>query len=262
MRVGIIGFGYVGQAIGWSYRNKADLVIRDLKLADSASLEQFTSCDAIFICVPSPATKDGHCDTTILESVLKDLLFVNINKQIPIISKVTAPPSVYARLQKEYPNLIYCPEFLTAANNVADYANAKYFVLGGEFVWCEKARTVIREGVALTHNKFIITDIKTASLYKYMMNSYLATKVTFMNDFKALADAEGVEWVDLKTLTTYEDRIGHTHMDVPGTDGQFGWSGACFPKDISAIILEAIDKGVDFELMDRVEQINRKHRKL
>jgi UDPglucose 6-dehydrogenase len=261
MRIGIIGFGFVGQAIGWSYQHKAELVIRDPKLVDSASLDQFVDCDAIFICVPSPSTEDGHCDTTILEDTLKELLFVNINKQIPIISKVTAPPSVYTRLQQEYPNLVYCPEFLTAANNVADYANSNYFVLGGNYDWCVKARTAIHQGVPLVHNKFTIVDIKTASLYKYMMNTYLATKVTFMNDFKLLADAEGVAWDDLKHLSKADNRIGNTHMNVPGPDGQYGWGGGCFPKDVAAIIMEAIDKNVDFELLDRVETINKKHRR-
>jgi UDPglucose 6-dehydrogenase len=265
MSVGIIGFGYVGQAIGWAHRH-SDPVTRDPKLKDSALLDQFTDCDGIFVCVPSPAVdstlEDGRCDTSILEQTLKELLFANINKQIPIICKTTAPPSVYARLQEEYPNIVYCPEFLTAANNVADYSNAAYFVLGGRHKWCEKARDIIREGVPLSRDKFIITDIKTASLYKYMMNSYLATKVTFMNDFKLLADAEGVDWHDLKTLTTYEARIGKTHMDVPGPDGQYGWGGGCFPKDVAAIIAEAIDKSVDLELLERIETINKKHRRL
>jgi UDPglucose 6-dehydrogenase len=262
MRIGIIGFGYVGQAIGWSYQYKAELVIRDPKLVDSASLDQLASCDAIFVCVPSPSTEDGHCDTAILEDTLKELLFVNINKQIPIISKVTAPPGVYARLQQEYPNLVYCPEFLTAANNVSDYANSNYFVLGGDYDWCVKARAVIHQGVSLVHDQFTIVNIKTAALYKYMMNTYLAAKVTFMNDFKLLADAEGVEWNDLKYLSTTDKRIGNTHMDVPGPDAQYGWGGGCFPKDVAAIIMEAIDLGVDFELLDRVETINKKHRKL
>jgi UDPglucose 6-dehydrogenase len=83
-----------------------------------------------------------------------------------------------------------------------------------------------------------------------------------MNDFKLLADAEGVEWDNLKSLAIMDDRIGYTHMDVPGPDGQYGWGGGCFPKDVAAIITEAIDKGVDFELLERIETINRKHRRL
>ena len=264
MRIGIIGFGYVGGAIAWAHRDQ-DIIIRDPKLKASADLNKFVDCDAVFVCVPSPCVdptlENGKCDTSILEQTLKELLFVLINKQIPIICKTTAPPSVYARLQKEYPNIVHCPEFLTAANNLTDYMNTEYFVLGGQYDWCVKAREVIHLGVSVTHDRFIITDIKTAALYKYMMNSYLATKVTFMNDFKLLADAEGIDWNDVKTLITYEDRIGKSHMDVPGPDGQFGWGGACFPKDIAAIIEESIELGLDFELMQRVESINKKHRK-
>jgi UDPglucose 6-dehydrogenase len=114
----------------------------------------------------------------------------------------------------------------------------------------------------MVQEKFLLTDIKAASLYKYIMNSYLAVKVSFMNDFKMLADAEGVNWHDIKTLTTYDSRIGYTHMNVPGPDGQYGWGGGCFPKDVAAIIEEAIDHDLDFELLQRVESINKTHRKL
>lgn len=261
MKIGVIGFGYVGQAIAWAHRNH-DLIIRDPKLDHSASLDKFTNCNGIYVCVPSPSTEDGHCDSSLLEQTLKELLFVIIDKPIPIICKTTAPPSVYERLQKEHPNIVHCPEFLTAANNTADYQNADYFVLGGNKDWCEKARDVIHHGVPLVHQKFLITDIKTAALYKYMMNSYLATKVTFMNEFKNLADAEGVEFNKLTELTVWEDRIGRTHMQVPGSDGQFGWGGMCFPKDIAAIQMEALDLNTELELLGRVEDINKKHRRL
>ena len=83
-----------------------------------------------------------------------------------------------------------------------------------------------------------------------------------MNDMYKLAKAEGIEYNKLKELTLYDDRIGYTHMDVPGPDNEFGWGGMCFPKDIAAIQMEAIDLGVDMELLDRVESINKKHRKI
>ncbi len=265
MKIGIIGFGYVGQAIGWAYRNH-DMVIRDPKMEDSASLDKFVDCDAIFICVPSPPKgdlhEDGHCDSSILEQTLKELLFVNISRQIPIISKTTAPPSVYKKLQKEYPNLVHSPEFLTQAESVRDYANARYCVLGGDYDGCVKARKVIQEGRRLTHDKHIITSIETAALYKYMMNSYLETKLTFMNDWAKISKAVGVSLEDLGFIAAHDDRIGTTHMDVPGPDGQYGWGGSCFPKDIAAILSEALDHNIELELLGRVEDINKKHRKL
>lgn len=262
MKIGIIGFGFVGSAVGWAYRN-IDLVIRDPRLQDSASLDKFVDRDAIFICVPSPSTEDGHCDTSILEQVLKELLFVTIqNPKVVLISKSTAPPGVYKRLQQEYPNLIYAPEFLTQANANVDYANANYCVIGGNYDYAVRAREILIAGRKLTHDKHIIVPIETASLYKYMMNSYLATKVTFMNDFKKIADAEGVDIKDLAYLALRDDRIGSTHMEVPGPDGHYGWGGACFPKDVAAIIMEGLDLGVDLELLGRVEDINNKHRSL
>lgn len=262
MKIGIIGYGYVGSAVAASYSDTLhDLIIRDPKIEDSASLDEFVNCDAIFVCVPSPSLESGHCDTSILEQTLKELLFVLINKPIPIICKTTAPPSVYERLQKQYPNIVHCPEFLTARDNIRDYLNSKFFVVGGERVWAQKAVDVIHLGVMLVHDKLMITDIKTAAMYKYMMNSYLATKVTFMNDFAKLAEAEGVEWSKLTGLALWDDRIGHTHMEVPGPDGKFGWGGGCFPKDIAAIIEEGHDLGVTMELLGRVEDLNKKHRK-
>ena len=262
MKIGIIGFGFVGGAVGWAYKN-IDLVIRDPKLQDSASLDKFVDRDAIFICVPSPSTEDGHCDVSILKQVLKELLFVTIqNPNVLLISKTTAPPSVYKQLQQEYSNLVYVPEFLTQANANTDYANANYCVIGGQYDYAVRAREILTAGRRLTHDKHIIVPIETASLYKYMMNSYLATKVTFMNDFKKIADAEGVDIKDLAYLALRDDRIGSTHMEVPGPDGHYGWGGACFPKDIAAIQMEALDLGTELELLGRVEDINKKHRSL
>jgi nucleotide sugar dehydrogenase len=260
MKIGIIGFGYVGSAVGWAHR-KQDQIIRDPKLKDSQELSEFVNADAIFVCLPSPMLEDGRCDTSYLENGLDELMStVRFENPIPIICKTTAPPTVYAKLHKKYPNIVYSPEFLTAANHIADYGNAEFFVIGGHPEWCERAREVIRTGVTLTDNDFVYTDIKTASMFKYMMNSYMSTKVTFMNDFYFLCQAQGIEWKTMKKLAALDGRIGRTHMDVPGPDGQFGYGGACFPKDVAAIITEAIDLDVDFELLQRVETINRKHR--
>ena len=262
MRIGIVGFGYVGQAVGWAYQNY-DLLINDPKLPGSANLSKFVDCDAIFICVPSPSTEDGHCDSSILEDTLKNLFFISLaNPNVVFISKTTATPQIYKKLQEQYPNLVHAPEFLTQANNTADYLNARYCVLGGNYDWCVKARNIIIEGRKLTHDKHIIVPIETAALYKYMMNSYLATKVTFMNDWNKIAEAEGVKLDDLRFIAAHDDRIGTSHMEVPGPDGHYGWGGACFPKDIAAIMEEALDLGVELELLGRVEDINKKHRKL
>ena len=247
MRVGIIGYGYVGKAIAYCYEGD-DVVIRDPKLLNSADFSEFNNCDAVFVCVPSPSQKDGSCDTSILEQTIHDLLFVTVTRQIPIICKTTAPPSVYQRLLNQYPNIVHVPEFLTAANHIEDYVNTEYVVIGGNKEWCTRAAEILRYHLGTTNEVIKIVDIKTAALYKYMMNSYLATKVTFMNEFYKLAQVDGIDWNKIKEVASYDDRIGMTHMDVPGSDGNYGWGGACFPKDVSAIISEAKSCGLNLKL--------------
>jgi UDPglucose 6-dehydrogenase len=259
MKVGIIGYGFVGQAIGLCYESK-DLIVRDPKFSDSAELSKFNNCDCIFVCVPSPSREDGSCDTSILEQTIKELLFTVLNKDISVICKTTAPPSVYERLHKQYPNIVHCPEFLTAANAHEDYINSPYCVIGGDEKYCEMARKFIEPHLNISNFEYVITDIKTAALYKYIMNSYLAAKVTFMNEFYKLAKVEGVDWNRVKEIAQFDARIGATHMDVPGPDGSYGWGGACFPKDMAAIINEAKSLGVDFKLLEQIQDINKEHR--
>lgn len=256
MKIGIVGHGYVGSAVATSH-SKDQLYIRDPKLENSATIEELGQCLAVYICVPSPSTVDGYCDTSILESTLEE---INLPEHMLIISKVTAPPLVYERLQKKYPKLVHVPEFLTAANNIEDYQNADFFVVGGEIGSCLGAIYVVNYNINLPLKNFLVTDIKTAALYKYMMNSYLAAKVTFMNQYKQIAESMNIDFNELTRLSGLDKRIGSTHMAVPGPDGQYGWGGGCFPKDIAAIINEAKDLGVDVDLLKSVVTINDKQR--
>jgi UDPglucose 6-dehydrogenase len=122
------------------------------------------------------------------------------------------------------------------------------------------ARKFIEPHLNISLFEYVITDIKTAAFYKYMMNSYLSAKVTFMNEFYKLAEVEGVDWNRVKEIAQFDTRIGRTHMDVPGPDGSYGWGGACFPKDMAAIINEAKSLGVDFKLLEQIQDINKEHR--
>ena len=80
------------------------------------------------------------------------------------------------------------------------------------------------------------TDIVTASMVKYCINSFLATKVTFMNEmYDVLKAANGTDWKTFTKIISTDKRIGGTHLKVPGNDGQRGYAGSCFPKDTSAL---------------------------
>ena len=255
MKIGIIGLGFVGGAVAHAHRNQ-ELVIRDPRLGvDSASIEEIKTCDAVYVCVPSPMLDSGHCDDSYMRSVLKEL--VDYDKVI--ICKSTIPPGVYASLQQHYPNIVHAPEFLTAANANFDYVNATWMLVGGDSKWADDAIAIIKSGeLSATH--YHKTNITTASLFKYIANSFMATKVTFMNEMFNLAAQVSVDWNEIKQIAKNDSRLGNTHWDVPGPDGLFGYGGACFSKDVSAIIEHGLDAGINLHLLKEVQELNKTYR--
>lgn len=257
-KIGIIGLGFVGSAIRSSYENL--LPLQELVLIDldptkgcSGSYQDLADADAVFVCVNSPMNDDGSCNTQPLESVLANLT----DYKGVIISKVTAPPSVYGRLQEQFENLVHAPEFLTAANAVNDYLCSKHVIIGGKNkAYMHEAERIIRLGLPNLEMTFLCT-IKEASLAKYTINTFLATKVVFMNEMAALAENEGINWSKVRELiATDARRIGNSHTQVPGPDGFYGFGGACFPKDTAALLKYAESINVQMNVLDAAVKKN------
>jgi UDPglucose 6-dehydrogenase len=252
MKVGIIGLGFVGGAV----KNAYDIAGIDTVCVDPAkgfigTFEQLGECDAVFVCVPSPIGADGSCDTSILESVMEKLK----DYKGVIISKVTAPPSIYMELNSKYRNLVHAPEFLTAANANQDYLSGRFIIVGGNQPYVKQAHEIIvlgqKEVVDISY-----TGIGEASLTKYAINSFLATKVTFMNELFNLTKSAGLDWESVKVSVSLDSRQGHSHFDVPGPDGQFGFGGACFPKDTSALLKYAESQDVPLNVLHTAVEVN------
>jgi UDPglucose 6-dehydrogenase len=198
---------------------------------------------------------DGRCDDSYLRSVLLELS--DYNKVI--ICKSTIPPGVYKELQNTYLNIVHAPEFLTAINATQDYEMSTWVLIGGVDRWVNDAINIVKSStIAATH--YHKTDIATASLFKYIANSLMASKVIFMNDMYHLANNLGIDWKEIKAVAENDPRLGNSHWDVPGPDGKFGFGGACFPKDVSAIIEYAKDQNIRLELLESVQALNNKHR--
>jgi UDPglucose 6-dehydrogenase len=228
MRIGIIGFGFVGNAVYSSYKDKVECIIKDEQQGYQCSYSDIKQCDAIFVCVPSPQTENGECDSSILQSVIENLS----DYSGVIISKVTAPPDVYSGLKAN--NLFYIPEFLTARNSVEDYRNTKNLIIGGSKDH-QIAEHIIKLGLPNVEQVRYVT-LKEASIIKYTANTFLSVKVVFMNEIKQLCDKISVDYDTIKDSLRLDSRIGSTHLDVPGYDGLLGYGGSCFPKDMSALL--------------------------
>lgn len=240
MKLGIIGLGYVGETIYKALKveskhKKIELEIlrNDPPKGFNTPYENFTDCDGIFVCVPSPMNEDGSADVSILKKVLAELSRVNYTNVI--ISKVTAPPDVYKELHQKYNNLVHVPEFLTAYNAFFDYTMHDITIVGGESPYVEIAKSIVDISKAKT-NESIYCSIVDASVIKYAINSFLAMKVIYFNEIYELTEKAGANWSKVRRGIASDKRIGDSHTFVPGSDGLRGFGGLCFPKDTAAFL--------------------------
>ena len=241
MNIGIIGQGFVGNAVFQKFRKYYNVYTYDLqaKLCNATNEEIFVECDIIFVCLPTPMNKDGSCYTGLVEAELRDLdekCRFDSNKKKTIIIKSTISPGTTAKWNKQFKNLnvVFNPEFLTEANAVSDYENQNRIILGGP----RKATTKLKPIFAKVFPKAAIikTDSTYAEMVKYVTNSFLATKVSFANEMYEICNGLDIDYDKVIEYAQYDDRLGKSHWSVPGPDGDFGYGGHCFPKDVKALI--------------------------
>lgn len=231
-KVGIIGNGFVGEAQAFAFSPVSDLLIYDIDpLKSKDNLDHIHSCDFIFVCVPTPMCVDGSQDLSFVENVFK------FSKKHPIyILKSTVLPGTTDYLEKKYPelNLVFSPEFLTERTAKLDMLTQSRIVLGGDSRLVDQVEKLFNS--RFKNKNIIKTDSRTAELIKYMNNTFFATKVSIMNEFKLLSDKIGANWDDAIHGFAADGRVGDSHLNVPGHDGMLGYGGTCFPKDVNALL--------------------------
>ncbi len=232
IKVGVIGNGFVGEAISFAFSSISEMHIYDTDPSRSLSdIDSVHSCDFVFVCVPTPMFQDGSQDLSYVESAFEKAT----NKPVYIL-KSTVLPGTTEKLSKKYPSfkIIFSPEFLTERSAKLDMLTQSRIILGGEFGLTEKAKSLFNQRFKIKN--VIQTDSKTAELTKYMNNTFFATKVSIMNEFKLLSDKIGANWEDALRGFVSDGRIGDSHLNVPGHDGKLGYGGTCFPKDVNALL--------------------------
>ena len=260
MNIGIIGSGYVGNAtrllgckdeandlddnlvlvydIDESKRTPPDLKMSDLQM-----------CDVVFVCVPTPARPDGTCDTRIVETVVSDLKDLDITS---IVVRSTVPVGTCERL-----GVAFMPEFLTEKNALDDFINPPMHVFGGAPDTTKQVEKIYEKFSRCKPCPVFHMSIKEASFVKYGINSFLATKVLWFNQFKDLIDQNKSDYDNIIKAIGTDNRIGFSHTQVPGPDNKIGFGGACFPKDTQAFSSFAKN---NFTILDKVIEENNKYR--
>ena len=261
VKLGIVGYGFVGKAVDYGFTKKVRKLIVD-PLYTKFSLADLIQQDpsAAFISVPTPSLADGQVDDRILVAIVNT--FVKQQSNILLIVKSTAPPSTFAALKANYPRLVYNPEFLTELNSSQDFINPAVHIMGGDPADLAYVEKLYKQHSICAPCPVYKTDIQTASLAKYAINTFLASKVVFFNQLKAIHTKTDTasRWEDFIKIVAADKRIGPSHMNVPGHDGRLGYGGSCFPKDTRAFVRYAAQIGARFELLEEVIAVNARYR--
>ena len=263
MNVGIVGCGFVGSSLREGLRdsvtvNVYDKFNTDLSTVDSLS-DLVTESDILFVCLPTPMRRTGECDTTLVENTVRLIDNYCEGDDKVVVIKSTVPPGTTKRLQlitRDCCSIIFNPEFLTEANHIEDFKNQKRIILGGDN--CKEALTKVKSMYMKQFPSvpYVLCGSLEAELTKYFCNCFLATKVSFANEMKQYCDALGADYDRVVESSVYDDRVGKSHLSVPGPDGQLGFGGSCFPKDVNALIHSMKTKNVNPSLLSAVWQKN------
>jgi len=294
MKLAIVGTGYVGLVTGTCLADTGNDVIcvdidkekvgklnnnimpiyepdldttfeRNVKagrLKFTTDLKQATDkSDVIFLALPTPPGEDGSADLSYILGVADELGKI-ITEYKVIVNKSTVPvgtaEKVKAAISKNTDiefDVVSNPEFLREGLAVDDFMKPDRIVIGTR---SEKARKIMEEIFApfvRQGNPIIFMDERSSELTKYASNSYLATRITFMNEIANICELIGAN-VDLVRIGMGSDtRIGKRFL-FPG----IGYGGSCFPKDVSALHKSAKTYGYDFQILDSVMEVNEKQK--
>ena len=220
--------------------------------------------DAIFIAVGTPSRKvDGHADLSYVYEVAEEIAECLQHYSV-IVNKSTVPigtgKKVYQIIKKKNSKLDFDvasnPEFLREGSAISDFMRPDRVVIGCE---SKKAKAILKElyrPLYLLETPIIFTQRETAELIKYAANSFLATKITFINEISDLCEKVGANVSDVSIGIGLDGRIGKKFLH-PGP----GYGGSCFPKDTLALVKTAQDNGSPLNLVQHVVKSNKDRKK-
>ena len=252
--IGIIGQGFVGSAVREGMQHYYNVVAYDKDPSKYSSAESIldvvSKTDMTFLCVPTPMRASGQCDLRILCLALDEISQSVQKENYIVVIKSTIPPGTTEQLNTLYSNLdiVFNPEFLTEANAVEDYKNQNRIIIGGD----RPSSTYVKQIFAKAFPKvpIIKTSSTIAETIKYVTNTFLALKVSYANEIYQICKSLDVDYDKVIEYARYDERLGNSHWSVPGPDGDFGFGGHCFPKDIAALQYVANTYGIDSTMLD------------
>lgn len=249
--IGVVGVGMVGGAVRAYFEGQNVQPFLYDPHKNLGSKEDINRADVIFVCVPTPYTKERGFDLAYVEE--HTLPWIEGEKIIVI--KSTVVPGTTEKLQKQFPQhkILFNPEFLVEERAVEDMLHPDRQIVG----YTEQSKDVAQEILQLLPSAPYekILPAREAELIKYFGNTFLAVKVIFGNQIYDLCQKLGIDYNIVREAGSADPRIGPSHLDV-FHGGYRGYGGKCLPKDIRALLQIADGCGVNLELLKRAEEIN------
>lgn len=248
--LGFIGAGMVGGAMIRAFSQYNPITVYDRDMEQGSLMEVCACSEVIFVAIPTPMRKSGECDTRALHDLCLEIdALVNPTPIVELVISSTCPPAFFGALNKELKNvnLLFMPEFLTERTADVDFMNSPRFVIGEQFPGMgspSKLETVVQNRFPRT--KIANMSWEEAAFVKYGTNVFFATKISFFNELYKIIEASntGADPEIIINEIINDGRIGRSHFQVPGHDGDFGFGGHCFPKDLNAYITFAWKTGI------------------
>src|SRR4051812_34475390 len=290
MKIAVVGTGYVGLVTGTCFAETGNTVtcididqekvkklqngkitiyepgleqlfernIKQERLFFTTSLKEgIQDAKVIFLALPTPPGEDGSADLKYILKVSDDLGPLLTDYTV-IVDKSTVPvgtaDKVYARIAKRAAvefDVVSNPEFLREGVAVEDFMKPERVVIGTSSARARKLMETLYAPYVRQGNPLVFMDERSAELTKYAANSFLATKISFMNEIANLCELLGADVDSVRKGIGTDSRIGKRFL-FPG----IGYGGSCFPKDVQALAKSASDANYDFKILDAVMDVN------
>ncbi|MBI5217248.1 MAG: UDP-glucose/GDP-mannose dehydrogenase family protein [Ignavibacteriae bacterium] len=295
MKISVIGTGYVGLVVGTCLAESGNDVlcvdidikkVRTLRQGKSTIFElgleeylkknvvekrlKFTTSiaegvkhsEVIFLALPTPQSEDGSADLRHVLDAAKEI-GKNINGYKVIVDKSTVPVGTADKVREvisqqtdhEF-DVVSNPEFLKEGSAVNDFMKPDRIVIGSRSQRAIKIMQDLFAPFVRTGNPIIIMDERSAEMTKYAANSFLATKISFMNEIANLCEKVGADVDFVRKGIGTDPRVGSQFLFAG-----VGYGGSCFPKDVSALVKTSTDYKYDFKILKEVQEVNKNQRK-
>lgn len=254
----IVGHGFVGKAVDYGFNSsRIEKFIIDPKYGSKIEDLVDKDIEVTFVCVPTPMLNDGSIDSSIVEQTVH---FLKHNVSGLIIIKSTVTPVILEKLINcvSASRIVYNPEFLMEKSANEDFVNPFMHIFGGNRDVTNEVERIYNEYSLCKSCPVYHMSAVEASLVKYGINTFLATKVVWFNQFYDMVEKFGGNYGTVIRGITTDKRVGPSHTTVPGFDGKRGFGGACFPKD-SAAFLRLSEN--EFSILNEVIRVNNQLRK-